>query len=70
MGNDQFQIRKGFTASELFSGFLDPDKVQDTTAVQRRRFVAVPRHAGKGLLASRATPKNHCSASPSSKIVE
>ena len=27
----QFQIRKRFTASELFSGFLAPDKLQDTT---------------------------------------
>ena len=27
----QFQIRKRFTASELFSGFLGPDKLQDTT---------------------------------------
>ena len=31
---------KGFTASELFSGFLGPDKLQDTTAIERRRSVA------------------------------
>jgi len=35
-----FKSGKGFTASELFSGFLGPDKFQDTTAIQRRRFVA------------------------------
>jgi hypothetical protein len=43
----QFQIRKRFTASELFSGFLAPDKLQDKTAIQPRRFVAAPRHTGK-----------------------
>jgi len=36
-----------FTASELFSGFLAPDTLQDTTAIQRRRFVAAHRRAGK-----------------------
>jgi hypothetical protein len=43
----QFQIRKRFTASELLSGFLAPDKLQDKTAIQRRRFVSAPRHTGK-----------------------
>ena len=45
--NDPVSNRKRFTASELFSRFLAPDKLQDTTAIQRRRFVAVPRHASK-----------------------
>src|SRR2546422_10367227 len=43
----QFQIRKRFPASELFLDSWLQDKLQGTTAVQRRRFVAVPRHAGK-----------------------
>ena len=43
----QFQIGKGL---QLLSCSLDSwlqDKLQDTTMVQRRRFVAVRRHAGK-----------------------
>ena len=43
----QFQIGKGL---QLLSCSLDSwlqDKLQNTTTVQRRRFVAVPRHAGK-----------------------
>ncbi len=68
----QFQIRKRFTASELFFGFLAPDKLQDTTV----RFSGVDLSPCPGtlvkirLLASRATHKNHCCARPFSKIVE
>src|SRR6266436_5737149 len=68
----QFQIRKRFTASELFFGFLAPDKLQDTTV----RFSGVDLSPCPGtlvkirLLASRPTPQNHWSARPFSKIVE
>ena len=53
----RFQIRKRFTASELFSGFLAPDKLQDTTAIQRRRFVAAPGRAGKAYWLVERHPK-------------
>ena len=69
----QFQIRKRLTAaSELFFGFLAPDKLQDTTV----RFNGVDLSPCPGtllkirLMASRPTPQNHCSARPFSKIVE
>jgi hypothetical protein len=38
-------------------GSLARDKLQDATAIQRRRFVAAPRHVGKDYWQVRATPQ-------------
>ena len=70
--NDPVSNRKRFTASELFSGFLGPDRLQDTTV--RSSGVDLSPCPGTlvkiRLLASRPTPQNHWSARPFSKIVE
>jgi hypothetical protein len=41
-------------------GFPAPDKSQDTTAIQRRRFVAAPRHAGNDYWRVERRQKNRC----------
>src|SRR4029077_2150352 len=48
-------------------GSLARDKLQDATAIQRRRFVAAPRHVGKDYWQVERHRKNHCCASPFSK---
>src|SRR6476646_8591202 len=43
---------------------LARDKLQDATAIQRRRFVAAPRHVGKDYWQVERHRKNHGCASP------